>query len=114
GGAYMQASYSGFKTNIFITKLNTAFQPVWSTYYAGIGNDVCMLDTTIFSDQGGGNNVTVDGCGNVYLGFFAYADPAIPVQQPCSGGYFNANSSGCNSCYDDFLVKFNNTGVRLW
>jgi len=106
-GEYTQGT-SGWKANIFITKLTNSFVPVWSTYYTGSGNEMCLLDSnTVNSLQGGGSNITVDGCGNVYLGFMGSV--GMPVQQPCSGYFDGTGAPGGN-----FLVKFNNAGVRLW
>lgn len=66
---------------------------VWGTYYGGTGTD-------------DGGDVAVDANGNVYL-----CGEAASTSSISSGGFQNTWVGGL---YDAFVVKFNNSGVRLW
>lgn len=66
---------------------------VWGTYYGGSGYE-------------SGNDITIDAASNVYLCGESESTSSIS-----SGGFQNTWVGGL---YDAFLVKFNNSGVRLW
>ncbi|MCE2711570.1 MAG: hypothetical protein LW688_03420 [Cryomorphaceae bacterium] len=66
---------------------------VWGTYYGGSGSD-------------SGKDAAIDASGNIYL-----CGETASTSSISSGGFQNIWVGGL---YDAFLVKFNNSGVRLW
>lgn len=88
-----QTTYGGGYYDAFLMKYNASGTPIWSTFYGGLGYD-------------NGNDVAVDGSGNVYLcGSTDTLSTNISLngfQNNYSAGYLN-----------DYLVKFNTNGIRL-
>ncbi|MBL7893020.1 MAG: SBBP repeat-containing protein [Bacteroidia bacterium] len=118
GGAYFQGTFSGnsssgpgscnwfyYTGDLFITKFNNAGTLVWSTYYGGI-----------YSDFGG--SIKADNSGNIFVSG-ATESYDFPTYNPNNGAYFQGVYGGGNikqQCgnSDHFILKFNNSGQRLW
>ncbi|MFH1005123.1 MAG: SBBP repeat-containing protein, partial [Bacteroidota bacterium] len=66
---------------------------LWATYYGGTGYEY------------GGNSVTTDASGNVYMAGYTQSNSGI-----ASGGFQNT----FGGVWDAFLVKFDANGNRLW
>ncbi|MBI2271309.1 MAG: SBBP repeat-containing protein [Bacteroidetes bacterium] len=136
GTYYGGSNYEGFcsvaadvSVNMFITGYVAATNfPTQNTgggtYFQGAivaGNDVCMLKFTNTgvrqwstyyggSMRDGGYCIAVDGSGNVFVtGETSSAD--FPTFDPGAGAYYQGVSGGGT---DVILLKFSNTGVRLW
>ncbi len=87
-----QTTYGG-NYDSFLGKFNSNGVRQWSTYYGGSSDDA-------------GIGVTCDGSGNTYLAGQTRSTSAISTtgaQQTTLGGG-----------YDNFIVKFNSSGVRQW
>ncbi|MBI2269014.1 MAG: SBBP repeat-containing protein [Bacteroidetes bacterium] len=101
GGAFFQATNAGGIGDIFILKFDNVSNRIWATYYGGSGNEA----------QYSNDNLAIDPCGFVYLSF--QTSSLINITQPsCDGGYFDNSYNG--GTWDQFIVRFSNTGVRLW
>ncbi|MBI2268943.1 MAG: SBBP repeat-containing protein [Bacteroidetes bacterium] len=74
-------------------------QLVWATFYGGSGVD-------------GFQSVATDNVGNVLV--TGYSTSANYPVQSSIGAYYQGIIGGGNSYGDVVIVKFNNTGVRLW
>ncbi|MCX7878213.1 MAG: SBBP repeat-containing protein, partial [Ignavibacteria bacterium] len=95
-GSYFQSSLSG-SYDVFIIKFNVFFQRLWATYYGGSSADY-------------GNSIIVNNSGDIMITGYTTS-----VNFPClnlSGAYFQPNHAG--GLNDGFILKFNNSGVRLW
>lgn len=79
----------------FLVKFNADGVRQWGTYCGGPGNDQAV-------------SCAVDGSGNVYLAGTTSSETAI-----ASGGHQNTYGGGIYQG-DDFLVKYNSSGVRQW
>ena len=88
-----QNTYGGGDSDAFLVKFDAAGTRLWATYYGGVGGDY-------------GSSCAVDGSNNVYL-----AGETESVTGIASGGHQNTHGGGD---FDDFLVKFNPAGTRLW
>ncbi|MEN3039304.1 MAG: SBBP repeat-containing protein [Candidatus Kryptonium sp.] len=100
GGAYYQDSKGDGGTtysDIFILKFSNSGQRLWATYYGGNSYEIGY---SIATDANG--NVFVTGVTNSFSGFSLY--------DPGGGAYYQTDTNGD----DAFILKFNNSGVRLW
>lgn len=89
----------GFATGAYDKNEILVIDPsvTWATYYGGSGDD-------------DGRSCAVDGSGNVYLAGRTTSTTGI-----ASGGFQNGYGGGSfNTQGEAFLVKFSNSGSRLW
>ncbi|MEO0160126.1 MAG: SBBP repeat-containing protein, partial [candidate division WOR-3 bacterium] len=110
GGAYFQGSNAGY-FDAFILKFNNSGVRLWATYYGGSSDDVGGSSYDV------GSSITTDEQGNVFVtGTTRSTD--FPTYNPGDGAYFDGTcgtDGNCNYNYNDiFILKFNNSGVRLW
>ncbi len=98
-GSYYQANIGGAAAfNSFLIKFNSAGVLIWSTYYGGSSYEI-------------GYGITTDAVGNVFLiGMSESFD--FPLLNAGGSSYFQTNNGIGNS--NAYVVKFSNTGVRLW
>lgn len=92
GGAWFQGS-TATGGDMIITKFNNLGAILWSTFYGGSGKPGSLI---------------TDPAGNLYISGQS-GDPNLPLLN--AGGYFQASPAGFS---DMFLLKFSNTGSRLW
>ncbi len=93
-GAYWQSAIGG-STDAFILKFNNAEALQWATYYGGNSSDMAT-------------SICIDSQNNIYITGFALVN--LPTQG-LTGAFYQATNGGSN---DAFILKFNNSGVRLW
>ncbi len=91
---YFQGSING-GTDLFITKFSATGAMVWSTFYGGSSSDM-------------GYSAVCDANGNLFVtGLTNSFD--FPIQN--SGTFFQGTMGGSS---DAFILKFDNSGNRLW
>ena len=97
-GTFFQEIYGGAGGwgDAFILKFNNAATCLWATYYGSSGGDA-------------GFSVSTDGNGNVFVTGLT-TSMNFPVCDTCPG-FFQGTYGGNN---DAFILKFSNTGIRLW
>lgn len=98
-GSYYQANIGGAGAfNSFLIKFNSAGVLQWSTYYGGSSYDI-------------GYGVANDTLGNVFMvGTSESFD--FPLLNAGGTSYFQSNGGIGNR--NAYVIKFSNTGVRLW
>ncbi|MFA6923898.1 MAG: gliding motility-associated C-terminal domain-containing protein [Bacteroidales bacterium] len=102
GGAYFQNTFAGGQWDAFILKFSNKGVRLWATYYGGNGN---MIDG---DDMG--KSIAIDSHQNIFITGYTRSS-AFPVQSYGSAYYQAAKAA----IYGDaFILKFNNSGVRLW
>ena len=89
-GAYQSAIAGGY--DLYIAKFNSYGGQLWSTYYGTSG-----------SDQAQG--MALDASGNIYVTGYTSSNGLA------TSGAYKSSIAGGN---DGFLIKFNNSGTRLW
>ncbi len=95
GGTYYQPYLRGY-CDIFILKFNNYGTRLWATYYGGSGYDR-------------GNCVTSDISGNIFLTGRTGSNN-FPTYRPDTNAYYQNYAT----MHDAFILKFNNSGIRLW
>ncbi|MBI2269360.1 MAG: hypothetical protein HYU69_03285 [Bacteroidetes bacterium] len=101
GAAYYQPSNAG-NDDEFILRFDPSGVRTWATYYGGAG----------IEDNYSGDNLEIDDCGNIYMGFGAYSLSAnIYTFDPGCSNYYQGSHGGGRDC---FYVKFNLSGVVQW
>ncbi|MFO0355306.1 MAG: SBBP repeat-containing protein, partial [Sphingobacteriaceae bacterium] len=94
-GAYFQIAIGGF-WDTFILKFNNSGVHLWASYYGGAVNDL-------------GWSIGCDATGNVFV--TGQTNSTNFPLQFLTGAYNQGVNAG-NS--DVFILKFNNSGVRIW
>ena len=91
-----QMAYVGGISDAFLMKYDPNGTLLWSTYYGGNNQDVSR-------------SITVDNLGNIFV-----AGSTISTDFPVmnTGAYFQGTHAG--GIYDAFILKFDNSGNRLW
>ena len=100
-GAYQPSfggSYYSSAADAFIAKFSPSGNRIWSTYYGGSLEDY-------------GRSVVADNAGNVYVVGYTCSFNGI-----ASSGAHQTSLGGWSGffTFDAFLVKFDNTGGRVW
>ncbi|MCC6690378.1 MAG: SBBP repeat-containing protein [Bacteroidia bacterium] len=102
GGAYFQVvPFSG--TTAFVLKFSNSGVRLWATYYTGNINEV-------------GLGICTDPFGNIFVTGWT-SSTVFPLFNPGGGAYYQATRGGVFGAWDisdAFILKFSNTGVRLW
>jgi len=103
GGAYYQPALGGggFDSDCIISKFNSIGEMQWSTYYGG-------------NEPESGRDITIGPAGDVYVTGYAetFNGGNMPLFSPGGpGDYFQNNA---DNDQDVFILKFSNTGKRLW
>lgn len=91
-----QSSFGGGNDDAFLVKFNSQGVRQWGTYYGGSGAER-------------GNSCATDGAGNVYMA--GHTSSQVQSVIATSGAYQSLYGGGSQ---DAFLVKFNDSGVRIW
>ncbi|CUS96634.1 SBBP repeat-containing protein [Candidatus Kryptobacter tengchongensis] len=104
GGAYYQET--GGSWDIFILKFNNSGQRLWATLYGGTNSEIFTGEISDPRDP----YIAVDNNGNIFVTGTTNSSN-FPVYDPGGGAYFQEAGAGE---YDAFILKFSNSGVRLW
>jgi len=99
GGAYHQPNKAG-SWDAFILKFNNSGVRLWATYYGGGDWDEAL-------------SISIDVNGNVFVVGWTWSTN-FPTYNPGGGAYYQGTCGGCYPYYDAFILKFNNSGIRLW
>lgn len=93
-GTYFQAALNGDE-DVFILKFNSSGTRLWATFYGG-------------DNKEGGYAIAADGSGNIFVTGYTKSTNFPKLN---AGTYYQATMGGVQ---DAFLLKFNNTGTRIW
>ena len=102
---FFQGNLAGSQQDVFILKFDNTATRQWATYIGGTRTENHMEN----------DNLTIDTCGNVFLGFTTLSRN-LPFQQACDGGMFdNTIDSSVNANFNNvYLARFSNTGTLMW
>ena len=95
-GAYNQSTFGGGSFDAFILRFDSVCARLWATYYGGSGSDY-------------GNSICTDNSNNLSVAG-STGSTNFPIQNS-SGAYNDTTLSGSS---DVFILKFNNSCIRLW
>lgn len=107
GGVYFQGTDS-MDTDAFIMKFSNTGTRLWATAYGGqsSGWEADGIDY--------GYSVVTDSSGNVFV-TGATCSEYFPTYNPGGGAYYQPSGGSGGVCIPDaFILKFNNSGIRLW
>jgi len=93
-GETHQTSYSGGIADAFVAKFSSDGERLWGTYLGGSNEDKAI-------------SITADRYGYIYISGWSNSLVGITTDSVSQTEYGGGN-------YDAFLVKFNNSGERLW
>lgn len=98
-GAYNQSvnSNSPASADGFVLKFNSTGTRLWATFYGG-------------SDFDWTSGITVNNSGDIYITGYT-GSTNFPTLNPMNGSYFQGAPTSTGYL---FILKFNNSGVRLW
>jgi hypothetical protein len=104
-GTYFQGVLTGTMQDVFILKFDNSGTRQWASYIGG-----SRIDQHWEND-----NLTIDTCGNVFLGFTTQSRN-LPFVQACDGGMFdNTLDTSVNANnYNVYLARFSNAGNLMW
>jgi len=109
-GAYNQAVYgwgaAGVAADAFVLRFNGIGALTWATYYGGSGLE------KLGGGGGSYDHISIDGCGNIYVGFETTSTDIFTVGNS-SCGYFD-QTYNVPSFGQHFLIKINSVGAILW
>jgi hypothetical protein len=105
-GTYFQAVMSSSLSNeTFVLKFDSTATRQWATYFGGTRND----------QQLEYDNLTVDTCGNLFLGLTT-TSRNLPFIMACDSGMFDnsIDSSVSATAMNVYLARFSNSGNLMW
>lgn len=105
-GAYFQTVYNGTGNDMFILKFDSTSTRVWATLLGGSRND----------SPSEYDNLTIDTCGTIWMGFNTISRNLPFQQQACSVGFFDntRDTSVSNAQSNVFIARFSNNGNLVW
>ncbi|PBQ32168.1 hypothetical protein CNR22_10410 [Sphingobacteriaceae bacterium] len=104
-GTYFQAANTGSVNDVFIVKFDSTLTRKWATYIGGSRDDTNSEN----------DNITIDTCGNVFLGITTLSRN-LPFVQACDGGMYDhtLDTSLSTSNLAVYLARFSNNGDLMW